>query len=96
MEAKFVKISTTPRKQPGTASKNVSNLYKFARDLLLSKKSRPHLDVERGWSGANEHFPQQNSNILKGDTVASILDVCTLFSGTLYESDRTRGTIRKI
>jgi hypothetical protein len=23
------------------------------------KKSRPHLDVERGWSGANE----QNSNI---------------------------------
>jgi hypothetical protein len=22
--------------------------------------------------------------------------VCTLFSGTLYESDRTRGTIRKI
>jgi hypothetical protein len=35
MEAKFVKISTTPRKQPGTASKNVSNLYKFARDLLL-------------------------------------------------------------
>jgi hypothetical protein len=31
---------------------------------LKSKKSRPHLDVERGWSGANEHFPQQNSNIL--------------------------------
>jgi hypothetical protein len=35
MEAKFVKISTTPGKQPKTASKNVSNLYKFARDLLL-------------------------------------------------------------
>jgi hypothetical protein len=31
--------------------------------MLISKKSRPHLDVERGWSGANEHFPQQNSNI---------------------------------
>jgi hypothetical protein len=30
---------------------------------ILSKKSRPHLDVERGWSGANEHFTQQNSNI---------------------------------
>jgi hypothetical protein len=28
-------------------------------------KSRPHLDVERGWSGANEHVPQQNSNILQ-------------------------------
>jgi hypothetical protein len=24
---------------------------------IKSKKSRPHLDVERGWSGANEHFP---------------------------------------
>jgi hypothetical protein len=22
-----------------------------------SKKSRPHLDVERGWRRANEHFP---------------------------------------
>jgi hypothetical protein len=31
-------------------------------DQTLSKKSRPHLDVECGWSGANEHFPQQNSN----------------------------------
>jgi hypothetical protein len=30
--------------------------------IILSKKSRPHLDVERGWSVANEHFPQQNSN----------------------------------
>jgi hypothetical protein len=32
------------------------------RDFLKSKKSRPHLNVERGWNGANEHFPQQNSN----------------------------------
>jgi hypothetical protein len=30
---------------------------------LKSKKSRPHLDVERGWSGANEHLTHQNSNI---------------------------------
>jgi hypothetical protein len=34
-----------------------------ALKLLKYKKSRPHIDVERGWSGANEHFPQQNSNI---------------------------------
>jgi hypothetical protein len=31
--------------------------------FLKSKKSRPHLDEERGWSGANEHFTQQNRNI---------------------------------
>jgi hypothetical protein len=35
----------------------------ISQNSNLSKKSCPHLDVERGWSGANEHFPQQNSNI---------------------------------
>jgi hypothetical protein len=35
----------------------------FQSFYYVSKKSRPYLDVERGWSGANEHFPQQNSNI---------------------------------
>jgi hypothetical protein len=44
--------------------KNATNLSKNFYYYIISKKSRPHLDVERGWSGANEHFPQQNSNIL--------------------------------
>jgi hypothetical protein len=43
---------------------------------LASKKSRPHLDVERGWSGANEHFTQQNSNIdYKDDCSGKGLDL---------------------
>jgi hypothetical protein len=41
-----------------------------------SKKSRPHLDVERGWSGANEHFPQQNSNILH--TILKLIEFIAL------------------
>jgi hypothetical protein len=30
-------------------------LKENGKQCIKSKKSRPHLDVERGWSGANEH-----------------------------------------
>jgi hypothetical protein len=56
------------------AGKNRDSIF------LISKKSRPHLDVERGWSGANEHFPQQNSNWLEREALQLLYSVsCLLY-----------------
>jgi hypothetical protein len=53
-------------------------------------KPPPHDDVTLNQKESDNSF-----SALRCVTIAMLMYVCTLFSGTLYESDWTRGTIRK-
>jgi hypothetical protein len=62
----------------------ISDIYWY-HTIFLEKKQKK--------TGKNEVKNVDNQTIFP---MYVIMYVCTLFSGTLYESDRTRGTIRKI